>query len=424
MNPARTDKYCFDHIHLWVQYDKKSAAFIEVVIEVYYPLTRDAEGLVMFSHGFLIGNDPLYYPRKLAGVFTGDNPLFGINPSRYYNYTAAAIENNWAIAYVSASHLQFEGVPWLDFGGNPRVGQDAFVAASYLIKYGSTDYFYLLDTEKKRSRKAFMEEIRKYRFIKQGCNNVIFAGHSVGGAHAQVAACGFQTMQEIGKKTGYSFDPVMYDREVLPRHSDPMSEWDPSELANPVGLLQFSPVDQQIPFLVPGVAPYRKALAEKPLPSLMIIGECDCASLDSNSIQKPPAWSPDPGAVTQFSQLSPKGSDSWAVVANVERGSHCGYLTEENTVCSLAGKLDQCERCKAKEPYAASGAESRFSDALLGKLIGSCSGEDPFGGDFCRWIRSDCMTWLNTRNPGGHVNLLPFSDGSYTDYSGKGARCS
>ncbi|NTW11204.1 MAG: hypothetical protein HGA26_07580, partial [Chlorobiaceae bacterium] len=221
MNPARTDKYCFDHIHLWVQYDKKSAAFIEVVIEVYYPLTRDAEGLVMFSHGFLIGNDPLYYPRKLAGVFTGDNPLFGINPSRYYNYTAAAIENNWAIAYVSASHLQFEGVPWLDFGGNPRVGQDAFVAASYLIKYGSTDYFYLLDTEKKRSRKAFMEEIRKYRFIKQGCNNVIFAGHSVGGAHAQVAACGFQTMQEIGKKTGYSFDPVMYDREVLPRHSDP-----------------------------------------------------------------------------------------------------------------------------------------------------------------------------------------------------------
>jgi hypothetical protein len=423
MSLLRINKYCFDHIHLWVRYDKNSTAFIEVVIEVFYPITRDADGLVMFSNGFLIGIDPFFYPKKLASVLSGDNPLFGINPSRYYNYTAAAVENNWAIAFVSASHLQFEGIPWLDFGGNPRVGQDAYAAASYLVKYGSTDYFYILDTQKKRSRKAYMEEIRKYRFMKQGCNNVIFAGHSVGGAHAQAAACGFETMRDIGKKTGFSFDPVMYDREVLPRYSDPMSEWEPEDRANPVALLQFSPVDQQIPFLVPGMAPYRNAIAETPMPSLMIVGECDCASLDSNAIQKPPAWSADPGTVTQFSQLSPGGSDSWAVVANVARGSHCGYLTEESMVCSLADGSDKCQRCKQMDPYKAGGKESLFSNALLGKMMESCSGDDPFSGDFCRWKTSGCMTWLNTLNPGGYVNMVPFSDGSYIDYAGKGSRC-
>ncbi|NTW56805.1 MAG: hypothetical protein HGB20_07150 [Chlorobiaceae bacterium] len=421
MGLVRINTYCFDRIHLWVRYDKNSASFIEVVIEVFYPVTRDADGLVMFSHGFLIGIDPLFYPKKLAGAVTGDNPLFGINPSRYYNYTAAAVENNWAFACVSASHLQFEGVPWLDFGGNPRVGQDAYAAASYLIKYGSTDYFYILDETKRRSRSAFMEEIKKNRFMKPDCNNVIFAGHSVGGAHAQVAACGFETIREIGRATGYSYDPVMYDKEVLPRSSDPMSEWEPEERANPVGLLQFSPVDQRIPFLTPGMESYRKALSEKPLASLMIVGECDCACLDSNVIQKPPAWSTDPARTTQFTQLSPKGSSSWAVVANIARGSHCGYLTEDSSVCSLAES--QCQRCKEKDPWKPGSAQSLFSNAILGKMMECCSGNDPFGGDFCLWKNSTCLSWLDMPEPGGLVGLVPFSGGGHIDYAGRGSRC-
>ncbi len=427
MNPIRINDYCFDRIHLWIQYDRKSIGFIEVVVEVFYPAARNAEGLVMFSHGFLIGNDPFFYLKKITGAFTGDNPLFGINPSQYYNYTQAIVEKNWAMAFVSASHLQFEGVPWLDFGGNPRVGQDAYAAASYLIKYGATDFFYKLDDHKRHSTKAFLEEIKKYRFMKPGCNNVIFAGHSVGGAHAQVAACGFDTMNKIGQQTGYTFDPVMYDREFLPRYSDRMSEWKDEERAKPVGLLQFSPVDQQIPLFAPGMQAYREALSQKPMPILMIVGECDCACLDSNAIQKPPAWSPDPSVTSQFSQLAPPGGSSWAVVANVERGSHCGYLTADSPLCSLADGQDQCKRSVGKNPYKACGEESVFSTMLLKELIGSCpvkSRKDPsVDGDFCDWLKSGCLNWLNKENPERILNMVPFPDGSYIDYSGKPNRC-
>ena len=80
MQPIRINNYCFDHIHTWIQYDKRIPQFIEVVIELFYPENRQAEGLVMFSHGFLIGNDLLYYPKKIIGGLMNDNPLFGINP--------------------------------------------------------------------------------------------------------------------------------------------------------------------------------------------------------------------------------------------------------------------------------------------------------------------------------------------------------
>ena len=85
MKPIRINDYCFDRIHLWVQYDWKIPQFVEVVVEVFYPKNRKANGLVMFNHGFLIGNDLLFYPKKIIGAFLGDNPLFGINPSNYYN---------------------------------------------------------------------------------------------------------------------------------------------------------------------------------------------------------------------------------------------------------------------------------------------------------------------------------------------------
>ncbi|MGC8774231.1 MAG: hypothetical protein ACP5R6_03070 [Chlorobaculum sp.] len=60
MKPIRIDDYCFDRIHLWLQYDPFVPEFIEMVIEVFYPANRKANGLVMFNHGFLIGNDLLW----------------------------------------------------------------------------------------------------------------------------------------------------------------------------------------------------------------------------------------------------------------------------------------------------------------------------------------------------------------------------
>jgi len=423
MKPIRIDDYCFDRIHVWVQYDKEKVGFIELVIEVFYPVDRQAEGLVMFNHGFLIGNNLLYYLEKLTSPVTGNNPLFGINPSTFYNYSTAIVEKNWALAFVSASHAQVEGMPWLDFGGNPRVGQDAYAAASYLIKYGATDFFFKIDDYRKSRDLLYMEEIKKNRFMKDGCNNVIFAGHSVGGAHAQVAACGFKTLQEIGAENSCTFDPVMFDREILPRYSDRMSDWDVSDRANPVGLLQFSPVDQQIPFLVPGMKPYREALAKKPLPNLMIVGDCDCTALGSNFIQKPPAWSADPKKRTQFSEQAPEGSDSWAVVANVERGSHCGYLTDKSIVCNKADEACTKPVEPGKEPYKSREDEALFSAELLRRFIDSFSGVSPFGNDSCKWLKSDFLKWLNQPNPYRSINMVPFRSGGYIDYSGKSTRC-
>ncbi|MBV5303647.1 MAG: hypothetical protein JZU70_05545 [Chlorobium sp.] len=412
MQPIRINNYCFDRIHTWIQYDLRIPQFVEVVIEVFYPFKRDAEGLVMFNHGFMIGYDPLYYLRKLASTVLEENPLFAINPSNFYNYTTAIVENNWAMAYVAASKIQ-PGLPWTDVGGNPRVGQAAFAAASYLVKYGATDYFFKGDEHNRDGIFFDQEVVEQARILKPGHNNVIFAGHSVGGAHAQAAACGFEALQELGEKTNCHFNPVMYDREVIPARAKRMAHWQAEDLANPVGLIQLSPVDQQMQLIAPGMEPYRSALAKKEMPIVMIVGDSDQACLsDSN----PPAWSSDTLKKTQFTQLSPKGSNSWAVVANVAKGSHTGYLTEDNELCNLAD-----EKARKSDPsiYKAGGEESLFTAELFKKFIATCSGAGGFNGNLSDWIKSDCISWLNRRNPCGKLNLVPFSDGSYIDYASK-----
>lgn len=414
MKPICINNYCFDHAHLWIQYDKSVPLFVEVAIEIFYPRDRQANGLVMFNHGFLIGVDLLFYPKKIIGSLFNDNPLFGVHPSYYYNYSRALVEKNWAMAYVTATHIQAQGIPWTDFGGNPRVGQEAYAAASYLIKYGVTDEFYKAERRYKNTSLYKPEEVEKARFMRS--NNVIFAGHSVGGAHAQVPATGFETMQKIGNDTCRPFNPVIYDREVFPKYSDCMSDWEPEERANPVGLIQLSPVDQKIPLLAPGMAPYREALSKKPLPILMIVGECDSASLKDS---QPPAWSAKPGETTEFSQQAPEGSDSWAVVANVKHGSHCGYLTQKSDLCSLAD--ENSGLCKKGTPtWKAGGEEAAFTTELFKKFIGMYPDGQGFPGDFKQWIHSDFIQWLNKENPYGEIKLVPFADKRYIDYVSRG----
>ncbi|NTV25799.1 MAG: hypothetical protein HGB01_06270 [Chlorobiaceae bacterium] len=410
MKPIRIDDYCFDRVHLWVQYDCRIPQFIEVVVEVFYPQNRSANGLVMFNHGFLIGNDLLYYPKKIIGTFFDDNPLFGINPSNYYNYTQAIVEKNWAMAYVSACHTQIQGVPWTDIGGNPRVGQEAYAAASYLIKYGVTDFFYKVESKGRNCQFYDADLACKSKFMNS--NNVIFAGHSVGGAHAQAAACGFEKLQELGRKDYRLFDPVMYDREFLPAFTDPMSKWDPSDRANPVGLVMLSPVDQKMSFLVPGMAPYREALSASKMPMAMVVGQCDCACLDQSV---PPAWSDVASTTTQFTQLAPAETGSWAVVSNVERGSHCGYLTDTSDLCSMADMKSQCKRCPGVDKYKAKGDETAFTAELIKRFIDLYPDGGCFQGGFNEWINSDFINWLNQESPDGKVKLVPFPSGKYVD---------
>ena len=417
MQPIRINNYCFDRIHTWIQYDKRVPQFIEVVIEVFYPENRQAEGLVMFSHGFLIGNELLYYPKKIIGGLLNDNPLFGINPSTYYNYSSAIVEHNWAMAFVTASHMQSVAMPWIDFGGNPRVGQDAYAAASYLVKYGATDEFYRIDKHNK-DRSFYNRELGlQTGFMKN--NNVIFAGHSVGGAHAQVASVGFEKLQKIGQSTSRSFDPVLYDRELVPAFSSPMSAWSDDERANPVGFIQLSPVDMKIPILAPGMEPYRNVLAESSIPNVMVIGQCDSACLDQTKSQ-PPAWSADKAPnSSQFRELS--SDKSWAAVANVEKGSHCGYLTEKSPLCSVADTASFCKSTPPNDTYKAAGDETRFTTELIKNFVDLFPENDTynggFKGDFNQWRGSNFMKWLDKKSPDGVINLVPFSDGKYVDYA-------
>lgn len=412
MKPICINNYCFDRIHLWIQYDKMVPQFIEVVIEVFFPKNRIANGLVMFNHGFLIGNDLLFLPKKIIGAILNDNPLFAINPSSFYNYSEAIAEKNWAMAFVSAAHSQNIGVPGIDIGGNPRVGQEAYAAASYLIKYGATDYFYKVDKNNIRNQKFFDRSVSdRSKFMIS--NNVIFAGHSVGGAHAQAAACGFETLQKLGKESCRFFDPVMYDRELIPAYSDPLSEWNPDERANPVGLIQLSPVDQKIPLLAPGMQHYRDALSNASIPILMIVGECDCACLDTSN---PPAWSDNSSDITQFTQLTPPASKSWAVVARVARGSHCGYLTEISELCSVADAQSQCNRCPGETKYKPNGDETTLTTEMVKRFIAMYPDQAGFNGNFNDWITSDFLTWLNKKSPDGVVQLVPFSSGKYIDH--------
>mgnify|MGYP000695028143 CR=1 FL=1 len=410
MRPISINGYCFERVHIWEQYDWKTPVFVELVIEVFYPESRDANGLVMFNHGFLIGNDLLFYPKKIIGAFLNDNPLFGIAPSAYYNYTRAIVEKNWAMAFVTAAHIQSVFLPWIDFGGNPRVGQDAYTAASYLVKYGVTDEFYRID-EHNRGGSFYKEEIlNRSRFMKG--NNVVFAGHSAGGAHAQVAAVGFERLREIGRKTGCLYNPVIYDREFLPAYSERMEKWKPEDRANPVGLIQLSPVDMKVLLFVPGMKEYRRVLSEIPMPMLMLTGQCDCATLKKSN---PPSWSSDPSVVTQFSELSAPGS--WTVLASVENGSHCGYLTEKSCWCSQADNPSKCTLCPDTDPYRAKGAETAFTSELFRRFLRLYPDTQAFSGTRDEWFLSDFIRWLDKESPDGTVKLLPFPDGRHVCFS-------
>lgn len=410
MKPIRIDDYCFDRIHLWLQYDPFVPEFIEMVIEVFYPANRKANGLVMFNHGFLIGNDLLWYPKKIAGMLLDDNPLFGINPSAYYNYSAAIVEKNWAMAFVSASHAQVNWMPWTDIGGNPRVGQETFAAASYLIRYGLTEFFWLAESKGHNSKNFDVKLATDAQFLVS--NNVIFAGHSVGGAHAQAAACGFDTLRQIGRKQCRPFNPVIYNRELLPAFSMPMADWPEEDRANPVGLFMLSPVDQKIPVFMPGMSDYRAALATSQMPMAMVVGECDCPCRES-SYSNPVAWSDNPDDPSQFRQLA----DSWVVASQVENGSHCGYLTETSPLCSVADMKFACNRCREKQNlvYKSGGEESVFTTEMVKKFIDLYPDGGGFEGGFNDWIGSEFINWLNRQSPCCNLNLMPMSKG-YIDY--------
>ena len=405
MDPIQIGNYCFRRMYLWLQYSKSSPHFTEIVIEVFYPNDRQADGLVMFNHGFLIGVDLAYYPKLLLSKLMGsDTPLYAINPSWYYNYSDAAIKNHWALAFVTSSHEQVDIMPWTDFGGNPRVGQEAYAAASYLVRYGAT---YKYDDAKAVASARFLKgaDDKNGNFMQ---NRVIFAGHSVGGAHAQVAATGFDNIQLIGTEQGMPFDPVFFNREVIPGSTPAISSWTDEQRANPVGLLQLSPVDNKIPLLFTGMEAYRKQLAKMPLPNLMVTGQCDSATLKSST---PPSWIDENDRKdSQFAQMAYSEKGSWAATCMVEKGSHCGYLRHCNDLCSQADKDSKtCDGCSNVTPYAANQEEFVFTNELLDRFIknGTYS-----GGTLEDWKSGDFVKWLNNSNPEGTaITLNKFSDG-------------
>lgn len=403
MYTVQIGDYCFSRMYLWLQYSSKSPQFTEVVIEVFYPSDRQAEGLVMFSHGFLIGFDYSFYPKLLLSKLAGaDTPLYQISPSEFYNYSEAAMDKHWAVGFVTACHEQIGNMPWTDFQGNPRVGQEAYAAASYLVRYGVT---YKYDDKAAVSSSKFLKSEAGMH------NRVIFAGHSVGGAHAQAAATGFDNLQAIGKENWQEFDPVFYNREVCPAGTPPMSGWESSKRANPVGLLQLSPVDNQMPILFTGMEPYRRKLATISLPNLMVVGQCDSACLKSSS---PPAWVSESDSTSQFAQMAPAGTDSTAAICMVEKGSHSGYLSHENDLCSQADNTSsECEGCKGVQPYLAGKEEFQFTNELMKRFIDQSSSDTPVV-----WRQSPFIKWLDTGTPEGtSITLKKFSDG-YVHFAG------
>jgi hypothetical protein len=398
MYPIQIGNYDFKRIYLWLQYSDKLPFFTEVVIEVFYPNNMQADGLVMFNHGFLIGTDLLFLPKQLISKVTNqDTPLFEVNPSWYYNYSQAAIDNNWALAFVTTVHQQVDNIPWTDFGGSPRPGQAAYAAASYLIRYGAT--------HKYNDEKA----VKEFSFLKQNTrdglsrgNRVLFAGHSVGGAHAQVAATGFANLQKLGGKDFMPYDPVFYNREVTPDHTPPLSKWDASLRADPVGVLQLSPVDgangQIIPVICPGMKPYREKLAEMKIPNLMVVGRCDSACLTKSS--NPPAWS-ETDTKNQYAQMTPTGKESWGAICMVDNGGHCGYLLHSNNLCTMAdGQQDKLQGCKGVTVWQAGEAEFVFTNELISRFIGQVGQGKPPIDSFSAWKECDLIQWLDCRNPG------------------------
>ena len=384
-----------------MQYTPQDLSFTEIAMDVYYPKDRKANGLVMFNHGFMIGPDLFYLPKRLlASMFSNEPPpLFANYPSYFYNYTSAIVEKNWAMAFVTSTHKQNEFTPTTDFGGNPRVGQEAYLAASYLIRFGATSTFY--------------NESRSQQFQFMNSNNVIFAGHSVGGAHAQVAATGFENLNTIGGDNKQKFDPIVYDRIIFPRVTDKLSKWEEKKRAKPVGLVQLSPVDMKNP-LFGGMKLYREKLKTIAIPNLMVVGQCDCACLDTSD---PKAWSPDPLVETEYSQMAPAASGSWATVANVEKGSHCGYLTAPSEICSMADSGSACKRCPGVDKYKPVGEETDFTAELFKRFIGIYPANSGFTGTREEWLASSFTKWLNNKNPADTaINLVPFSGGQYVSH--------
>lgn len=416
MYALQIGNYEFKRLYLWLQYSDKLPFLSEIVIEVFYPVNKAADGLVMFDHGFLIGIDPLFYPKQIISKLTNlDTPLFQVNPSWYYNYSQAAMNNNWALAFVTTSHQQLDVMPWTDLGGNPRVGQAAYAAASYLLRYGAT-YKYN-DADAVADSQFICPNASN--FNEMG-NRVIFAGHSIGGAHAQVAATGFDALQEIGGRTMMPFDPIFYNREVVPDHTPPMSRWSESDRAKPIGLLQLSPVDgaggQLLPLLVPGMKPYREYLSGVSMPNLMVTGACDSACLDAAK-SNPPAWiDVEDRTESQYAQMAYGGGTSWAATCMVERGSHCGYLGHMNDLCKQADKKSFCDA--SVTPYAAREAEYCFTCELVDQYINFVAGKDPSNCSYDSWKNGSFMQWLNKEKPGSSgISLRQFPDG-YVHFPG------
>lgn len=419
MYPIQIGNYDFKRIYLWLQYSDRLPFFTEVVIEVFYPNNMQADGLVMFNHGFLIGFDPFFYPKQLLSKITNqDTPLFEVNPSWYYNYSQAAIDNNWALAFVTTVHQQIDGMPWTDFGGSARPGQAAYAAASYLIRYGAT--------HKYNDEKA----VKAFQFLKPAAatskaglskgNRVLFAGHSVGGAHAQAAATGFANLRDIGRKNFTSYDPVFYNREVTPDHTPPLSKWTPEEMADPVGVLQLSPVDgaggKIVPVFAPGMKPYRQKLAEMKIPNLMVVGNCDSACLTTAS--NPPAWSAT-GSNNQYAQMTPAGKESWGAVCMVEDGGHCGYLLHRNDLCSMAdAQPNKLAGCKDATVWQAGEAEFHFTNELMRRYIDQLASDKPKIDSFDDWKGCELVSWLSdeTSDKQG-ISLAKFADGRYVHFA-------
>ncbi len=411
MHPIEVGYYDFQRIYLWLQYSDKLPLFTEIVIEVFYPNDMQAKGLVMFDHGFMIGPNLLFYPELVYSKITNkETPLFQVNPSRYYNYTKAAVDNKWAMAFVTTCHQQVEGMPWTDFGGSPRVGQSAYAAACYLIRYGATHKY---DDTKAVNKARFLSSMGKSTNGNCMGNNVIFAGHSVGGAHAQAAACGFEALQEIGAQSLKFYDPIFYNGEVCPKHTPPLSKWDASQMATAAGLLQLSPVDGAngtlIPILAPGMKPYREYLSRVPMPNLMVTGSSDSACLDPNK-SNPPAWiDVNDKKSSQYAQMAYTCKDSWAATCMVENGSHCSYLSEENGICSAA---------ENNPTYRAGGAEYTFTNELFDQYIQLVSAAGPAGCSLTDWKAGSLMQWLNKEKPGtSGITLTKFPDG-YVHFPG------
>ncbi len=234
-----------------------------------------------------------------------------------------------------------------------------------------------------------------------------------GGAHAQVAATGFDNLQAIGEATKQKFDPIVYDRVAFPRVTDKLSQWGPENQAKPVGLVQLSPVDMKNP-LFGGMKLYREKLKSIPIPNLMVVGQCDCACLDTS---QPKAWSPETSDDTEYSQMAPSASDSWATVTNVEKGSHCGYLTAPSEICSTADSSASCKRCPDTEKYKPVGKETDFTAELFRRFIDIYPANSGFAGTREEWLTSSCLKWLNNKNPDDTaINLVPFSDGQYVHH--------